>query len=132
MPNYTHLNLNAVEDQAPNFGMPEGIEARFAREALGLQKSGASLQKLAPGVRVPFGHTHREQEELYVVVRGSARAKVGDDVIELSEMDALRVEPGVMRAFEGGPDGVEYLAFGAPQMADPAAEADLQPGWWKD
>jgi len=132
MSSYTQINLNDVEDQAPKFGMPDGMEARFAREALGLEKSGAGFEKLAPGVRVPFGHTHREQEELYVVVRGSARVKVGDEVLELSEMDALRVAPGVMRAFEGGPEGVEYVVFGAPQVDDPAAEAEMQPGWWKD
>jgi len=132
MPNYTQINLNEVEDQAPNFGMPEGIEARFAREVLGLKKSGASYQKLAPGVRMPFGHSHGEQEELYVVIRGNARVKVGDEVLELSEMDALRVDPDVVRAFEGGADGAEILAFGAPDVADRAAEAAMHPGWWKD
>ena len=108
------------------------IEARFAREPLGLEKSGVSLERLAPGVRMPFGHAHGEQEEVYVVIRGNARVKVGDEVLELSEMDALRVEHDVMRAFEGGSEGAEILAFGAPAVADRAAEAEMQPGWWTD
>lgn len=131
MPNYTQVNLRDVEDQAPKFGMPEGIQARFAREALGLEKSGVSFQRLAPGVRMPFGHAHAEQEELYVVIRGNARVKVGDEVLELSEMDALRVDPDVVRAFEGGADGAEILAFGAPAVADRGAEAKMHPGWWE-
>ena len=132
MSNYTQLNLNDVENQAPSFGMPEGIEARFARQALGLEKCGISLERLPAGVRMPFGHSHGEQEEVYVVIRGNARVKVSDEVLELSEMDALRVGPDVMRAFEGGSEGAEILVFGAPAVADPAAEAEMQPGWWQD
>lgn len=132
MPNYTHLNLNDVENQAPNFGMPEEMEARFASGALGLEQAGVGLLRLQPGFRIPFGHAHSEQEEVYVVVRGSARLKLDDDVLELKEYDAVRVAPGVMRNFEAGPDGVDYLAFGAPLVEDKQAEAEMQPGWWQD
>ena len=132
MANYTQVNLNEVENQAPNFGLSEGMEARFASGDLGLKQSGAGMLRLEPGFRVPFGHEHSEQEELYVVIRGSAKVKVGDEVLDLSEFDALRVDAGVMRNFEAGPDGVTYLAFGAPAVEDKQAEADMQPGWWKD
>jgi uncharacterized cupin superfamily protein len=132
MANYTQVNLNDVENQAPNFGMPEEMEARFASGDLGLEHSGASLMRLAPGFRVPFGHSHSEQEELYAVVRGSARLKLDDEVLDLKEYDAVRVAAGVMRNFEAGPDGVDYVAFGAPLVEDKRAEADMQPGWWQD
>jgi len=132
MPNYTHLNLNDVEDQAPGFGLNEGMEARFASGDLGLEKSGAGLLRLQPGFRVPFGHAHSEQEEVYVVIRGSAKVKIEDETIDMKEYDALRVGAGVMRNVEAGPDGVEYVAFGAPAVEDKRAEADIQPGWWKD
>lgn len=132
MSNYTHINLNDVENQAPNFGMPDEMEARFATGDLGLEQSGASLMRLQSGFRVPFGHSHSEQEELYVVIRGSARAKLDDEVLELGEYDALRIGPGVMRNLEAGPDGVEWVAFGAPAVEDKRAEADMQPGWWQD
>ena len=132
MASYTKINLNDVENQAPNFGMPEEMEARFASGDLGLEHSGASLMRVQPGFRIPFGHSHAEQEELYVVVRGSARLKLDDDVLELSEYDAVRVPAGMMRNFEAGPDGVDYVAFGAPFVEDKRAEADMQPGWWQD
>ena len=129
MSGYTKQNLRDVEDQAPNFGMPPGIEARFARTALGGETLGLSLQTLAPGFRMPFGHKHAGQEEVYVVLRGSARVKVEDEIVELGELDAIRFDRDTMRAVEAGPDGVEYLAFGA---GDDPRDAELVQDWWSD
>ncbi|MGE5274844.1 MAG: cupin domain-containing protein [Verrucomicrobiota bacterium] len=126
---YTKTNLRTVENQAPNFGMPPEMEARFARRAIGGETLGLSLFTLAPGFRIPFGHRHETQEEVYVVVRGSARAKVEDEVVELVEWDAIRFPKGTMRQMEAGPNGVEYLAFGA---GDDPTEAEMAPGWWSD
>lgn len=127
---YVKKNLETdVEDQAPAFGMPAELEARFARSALGGKTLGLSLMRLAPGFRVPFGHKHSAQEEVYVVLRGSARVKVEDEIVELRERDAIRFDRDTMRAVEAGPEGVEYLAFGAGE--DPR-DAELVQGWWGD
>ncbi len=115
MAEYTVVNFKSdVEDMAPKFGYSPGLESRFARKNLELEKSGVSYFKIAPGFDTPFGHTHGEQEEVYVVIAGNARAKVGDEVVELKQWDAIRVAPGVWRSLGGGPDGAEILAFGAP------------------
>ena len=130
MSGYTKRNLKEdVENQAPRFGMPAELEARFARMALGGESLGLSHMKLAPGFRIPFGHKHAEQEEVYVVVRGSARIKVEDEIVELAEWDAIRFDKNTMRAVEAGPDGVEYLAFGAGE--DPR-DAEIVQDWWSD
>ena len=127
---YTKTNLERdVENQAPAFGMPEELDARFARTAIGGETLGLSLMRLAPGFRVPFGHRHEAQEEVYVVLRGSARVKVDDEIVELGELDALRFDRTTMHGVEAGPDGVEYLAFGA---GDDPRDAELVPGWWSD
>jgi mannose-6-phosphate isomerase-like protein (cupin superfamily) len=127
---YTVVNFrNDVEDMAPKFGMSPGIEARFARKNLDLEKSGVSYFKVAPDFNMPFGHTHSEQEEVYVVVSGSARAKIGDEVIELSQWDAIRMAPGVWRSLGGGSDGAEILAFGAPNTEN--ADAEMAQGFWE-
>ncbi len=82
MADYTRVNLRSdVKDMAPEYGM-EGIESRFARQNLDLENSGLSLFRLDPGYRAPFGHTHSEQEEIYVIVAGSARVAVGDEIVE--------------------------------------------------
>jgi mannose-6-phosphate isomerase-like protein (cupin superfamily) len=61
---------------------------------------------------MPFGHRHGHQEEIYVIVAGSGRAKLDGDVIELGPWDALRVAPVVIRSFEAGPDGMDVLCIG--------------------
>ena len=129
MSGYTKKNLRDVENQAPNFGMPDELEARFARTALGGETLGLSLMTLEPGFRIPFGHKHPGQEEVYVVVRGSARIKVEDEIVELAEWDAIRIDKDTMRAVEAGPEGVEYLAFGA---GDDPADAEMVQDWWSD
>jgi uncharacterized cupin superfamily protein len=130
MAGYTKKNLKSdVEDQAPKFGMPSELEARFGRTALGGQTLGLSLMKLAPGFRIPFGHKHADQEEVYVVVRGSARVKVEDEIVELGEWDAIRFDKDTMRAVEAGADGVQFLAFGS---GEDATDAELVQNWWSD
>lgn len=129
MADYTKHNLREVENSAPKFDMPSEIEARFGRRAIEGETLGLSHFTLAPGFRIPFGHKHANQEEVYVVVRGSARVKVDDEIVELGEWDAIRFGKGVMRQMEGGADGVEYLAFGAG--TDPT-DAEITPGWWSD
>ena len=131
MARYTLSNLrDDVEDVAPKFGMPPGMEARFASRDLGLSRCGVSLQKLAPEGTQPFGHSHREQEELYVIVAGGGKVKLDDEVVDVRAWDAVRVEPGVTRAFSAGPDGLELLAFGAPGPDDGSADVEMTPGWW--
>jgi mannose-6-phosphate isomerase-like protein (cupin superfamily) len=131
MADYTLVNLKEVEDQAPKFGHSPDLEARFARVPLGLEKSGLSYQRLAPGFRMPWGHHHKQQEEIYVLLSGSARAKLGDEVVELGPLDALRVPPETMRGIEAGPDGAELLAYGAPSSGgSAAADVEMVPGWW--
>jgi mannose-6-phosphate isomerase-like protein (cupin superfamily) len=127
---YTVVNLKQVDDMAPRFGLSPGLESRFARVPLGLDHSGISLFRVAPGFRVPFGHTHTEQEEIYLVVTGSARVKLDDEIVQLGEWDAVRIPPGTMRGVEGGPDGAELIAFGAPSNEN--RDVEMVQGWWTD
>jgi mannose-6-phosphate isomerase-like protein (cupin superfamily) len=130
MAGYTLVNLKEVEDQAPKFGFAPNLESRFARGALGLEKSGLTYFRLAPGFRMPFGHTHSEQEEIYVVVSGSGRIKLDDEVLDLGQWDALRIAPGTWRNVEAGPAGAELLAFGAPRTDEP--DIEMTQSWWTD
>jgi len=129
MSDYRKQNLREVENASPKFGMPDGIEARFARGALEGKSLGLSLMKLGPNFRVPFGHKHGDQEEVYVLLSGSARLKLDDEILELEPLDAVRIGTGTMRAMEAGPDGAEYLAFGA---GDDPQDAEMEQSWWSD
>ena len=129
MADYTLLNLKSdVEDSGERFGYAPHMEARFARKPLNLEQSGISYFKLAPGFRVPFGHLHSEQEEVYVLLSGSARVKLDDEILELSPIDAVRIPTSVKRGLEAGSEGAEVLAFGAPDTDNKDIEMDQ--GFW--
>jgi mannose-6-phosphate isomerase-like protein (cupin superfamily) len=131
MADYTVINLKRdVEDQAPKFGYAPNLESRFARIPLELSNSGLSHFRITPGFRVPFGHKHTEQEEIYLVLEGTARVKLDDEVVELDAWDAVRIPVDVMRGMEAGPEGAEILAFGAPNTDN--TDIEMQPEWWSD
>lgn len=125
---YTLKNLMDVKDGAPGFGLGDVQEARFPSKDLATQQVGLSHQRIKPGVRVPFAHRHDEAEEVYVVLAGSGRVKLDDEIVELGTMDALRVAPPVTRSFEAGPDGLDLLAFGQHHEKD----GEIIQEWWTD
>src|SRR4051794_14773608 len=122
MADYTLVNLKQVEDMAPKFGYAPNMESRFARRALELENSGLSYFRIAAGFRVPFGHRHAEQEEVYVLLSGSARVKVENEIVNLKAFDALRLPADTARGVEAGNEGAELLAFGAPNTENKDAE----------
>ena len=111
MSDYTIANLKEIDDSAGEYA-PD-LEAHFARKHLDSDHLGVSYFRYGPGFRSPMGHSHREQEEVYVVVNGSGRIKLNDEIVELRQWDAVRVAPKTVRALEGGPDGLEVIAIGA-------------------
>src|SRR5665213_660182 len=118
MPDYTQINLDDVDDAAPENGFADRWQARGARTALGAQQTGVTLFRLLAGKRSPFVHRHAKAEEIYVILRGAGRLKLGDEITEVRTLDAIRVAPEVARAFEAGSDGLEFLAFGRHHPAD--------------
>jgi len=128
MSGFTITNLKQVENSAAARG--PGLEARFGRKHLDSEHLGVSYFRYAPGFRPPFGHRHEEQEEVYVVVVGSGRLKLDDEIIELQPWDTIRVAPEVVRGFEAGPEGLEIIAVGAdrPEGGDGVMVAD----WWTE
>ena len=131
MADYTKLNLKEdVEDQAPKYDMSPQLEFRTARVPLETENAAISYLRVAPNFRLPFGHTHGEQEEVYVLVGGSARIKLDEEVLELRPFDAVRIHRETMRNLEGGPDGAELILYGAPNAGP--EDAQMSPGWWSD
>jgi len=125
---YTLKKLTEVEDSGAKFGLDAVQEARFAKDDLEAADTGVSYQRLKPGKRQLFGHRHEHAEEVYVVLAGSGRVKLDDEIIELDTLDAIRVAPQVTRAFEAGSDGIELLAFG-PRLD---GDGEVIQGWWSD
>jgi mannose-6-phosphate isomerase-like protein (cupin superfamily) len=128
MADYTHMNLSEVKDAAPGFGFGEMGEVRFAKDDLDAERTGVTHLKLNPGQRMPFGHKHDVAEEIYIVVAGSGRMKIDDEIIEIVELDAVRIAPEPGRCFEAGDEGITLLAVGARHDGD----GEVLQDWWTD
>ncbi len=109
---YTIKNLRDVEDKAPQFGFDAVQEARFAGQDLDAEATGLALIRVKPGCRQAFAHRHENAEEVYVVISGSGRIKLDDEIVELRTLDAIRIAPTVARQIEAGDEGIEVLALG--------------------
>jgi len=131
---FTLRNLKEdLEDVGANFDAAPGLEFRLATRALELEKSGLGYQRVPPNYRFPYGHTHKQQEEVYVVLRGSGRMKIDDEIVDLKEWDAVRVPPGAWRGYEAGPEGLEIFVIGAPNLGEsPREDVEGQRDWWAD
>ncbi len=125
---YSKKNLRDVQDMAVQHGLSSTQEARFARADLAAEQTGINYLIVKPGQREAFAHRHRTAEEIYVVLTGSGRVKLDDELVELAPLDAVRVGPGVVRSFEAGPDGLEVLIFGPHVEAD----GEMVDDFWRD
>jgi mannose-6-phosphate isomerase-like protein (cupin superfamily) len=128
---YTKLNLKGdVEDMASKFGMAPDLEYRVGREPLETERSALSYLRMAPDFRMPFGHNHKQQEEVYLLVAGSARLKLDDEVLDLVPWDTVRIAKDTVRNLEAGPEGAELILFGAPNAG--SNDAKTLQDWWTD
>jgi mannose-6-phosphate isomerase-like protein (cupin superfamily) len=131
---FTLRNLKEdLDDVGSNFDGASDLEFRLATKALELEQSGLCYQRVPPGCRFPYGHTHKEQEEVYVVVRGSGRMKLDDEIVEVKEWDVVRVPPGTWRGYKSRSQGLEILVFGAPSLGvNQRDDVEGQRDWWRD
>jgi mannose-6-phosphate isomerase-like protein (cupin superfamily) len=131
---FTHKNLKEdLDDVGSNFDGDPELEFRLATRALELEQSGLGYQRIPPNYRFPYGHTHKKQEEVYVVLRGGGRMKLDDEIIDLAQWDAVRVAPGTWRGYEAGPEGLEIFVIGAPNLGEsPRDDVEGRRGWWSE
>jgi mannose-6-phosphate isomerase-like protein (cupin superfamily) len=125
---YAIKNLREVQDVAPKFGFSEVQEARFPREDLNAETIGLAFHRVRAGRRQAFAHRHEQAEEIYVILAGSGRIKLGDEIREIGPLDAIRVAPHVARAFEAGAEDLELLAFGPRHAGDGEV---IREGFWE-
>src|SRR3954449_11674696 len=125
---YAKKNLRDVKDSAAEHGLSAHQEARFPQQDLGAEQTGMNFLTVKPGRREAFAHRHRTAEEIYVVLAGSGRVQLDDDLVDLAPLDAVRVGPGVVRSFEAGADGLQVLIFGPHVEGD----AEVVQGFWDE
>ncbi len=131
MAQYTKVHRDDVANAAEAFGMGEFQDSRFFNDPLEAEQLGMAWHRIKPGKRSPIAHRHRAQEEVYVVIGGAGRAKLDDELVELTAGDVLRIPPQTARGFEAGDDGLEVLAFGATVVdGDDRDQGELLDDHW--
>lgn len=130
MSDYTVVKVSDVDDQGPNMGHAPGMEIRFLRNDLGCENCGVTYMRLQPNYRQTYGHKHKVQEEIYLLVSGSARLKADDEIVELEPWTAVRTPNDTMRSIEAGPEGAEFVIVGAPNTGP--GDGITEAGWWND
>jgi mannose-6-phosphate isomerase-like protein (cupin superfamily) len=126
MPDCTKTNFQRLRDKSPR---DAPMQWKMARDALRSPELGVSRFTYEQDARMPWGHRHREQEEAYVVVAGSGRAKLDDEIVELAAWDVLRVAPAVVRSFEAGPEGLDLICIGGRKPK--GGDTERVPGFWE-
>jgi mannose-6-phosphate isomerase-like protein (cupin superfamily) len=101
MSRFAKVNLLEVEDSVA--GRVEGLEGRYGRKYLDSRDLGVSLFRYAPNLRSPMAHSHKEQEEAYVVVAGSGRILLDDETQELRTWDVIPRRARGCPSIRGGP-----------------------------
>ena len=79
-----------------------------------LELTGAevSVNNLPAGVSVPFVHSHKENEEIYIILSGKGKAVVDDETIELKQGDYVKISPAGRRQFFAAEDcGISYACI---------------------
>ena len=126
MSDYSKVNLLEIDNSSDN----KNRESHFARKYLESRDLGVSLLSYAPNYQSEVAHSHKVQEEAYVVVKGSGRILLNKEVIDLKLWDVVRVAPEVSRAFGAGPDGLDLIAVGGPKPE--GGDGEIQtPSWPK-
>jgi uncharacterized cupin superfamily protein len=122
---------------APNwaearFGLPESeFELRILRGVLGCEHVGVSYLRFGPGWRLTVGHRHPGGgEEVYVLVEGSARIKIEEQILHMHAPSAVRVRGDQFRAIRADSDMTAVLVA-AGTIDDPSA-TEFAPNFWRE
>ena len=97
-----------------NIGKLSGVTDKlFEKEKLGLTGMEISINNLAAKEGNPFVHTHQQNEELYIVIKGSGVFYADGEEFPVQEGSLIRVEPEAERGIAAGSQGMTYICIQA-------------------
>ncbi|MDE7213777.1 MAG: cupin domain-containing protein [Anaeroplasmataceae bacterium] len=79
---------------------------------LSLTGAEISINKLPAGSGVPFVHSHKKNEEIYIIIEGEGSVLIDDETIHLTKGDCLRISPKAKRQFSAGKESsISYICI---------------------
>jgi mannose-6-phosphate isomerase-like protein (cupin superfamily) len=102
--------------------------------AVGAEQVALTYRRMPPqtGGKGSYGHSHKTQEELYLVLSGTLQFKLDDEVLDVSARTAVRIAPEVVRSvWNEGPDDAE-LVIASVKSTDPREDVELTENFWPE
>jgi mannose-6-phosphate isomerase-like protein (cupin superfamily) len=107
-------------------------EMRMATYEVGAEQVALTYRRMPAqtGGKGSYGHSHKTQEELYLVLSGTLQFKLGDDVVDVPARTAVRIAPEVVRSvWNEGPEDAE-LVIASVRVADAREDTLLTEDFW--
>jgi len=105
---FTLFNSGSLQDwinnsvELPGLGKIPG--KLFIKDLLGLTSSQISINAMAPGDSVPFYHSHKRNEEIYIFIHGRGQMQIDHETIDVSEGSIVRLSPRAVRTIRNNSD----------------------------
>jgi mannose-6-phosphate isomerase-like protein (cupin superfamily) len=124
--------IRRLADVPDTFGDRYPGEMRFLGPELGTTQVALTHRRMPPqtGGKGGYGHRHRAQEEVYVVLSGRVQFKLGDDVVDVEGPTAVRVAPGTVRSVWNDGPGDAQLLIVSTRLDDPRGDHEIVEGFW--
>lgn len=90
-------------------------------DKLSLTGAEISVNNLPAGASVPFVHSHKQNEEIYVILAGKGKAVIDGETVELNVGDWIRISPAAKRQFFAGDDSA--ISYACIQVKENSLEA---------
>jgi mannose-6-phosphate isomerase-like protein (cupin superfamily) len=100
---FVHADLGDLGKLLQN-SPEEQRSKQFLRDTLGLTGMEVSVTAYPPNTSLPFFHKHKQNEELYIILKGEGQMQLDDEIIEVKEGSVVRVLPDCSRNLRSGPD----------------------------
>ncbi len=84
----------------------------FLHDLLGLTSCEISVSAMPKGIKLPFNHKHKQNEEIYIFLSGEGTMTLDNEVIEVKEGSCVKVEPNAVRTMESKTE-LQYICVQA-------------------
>ena len=100
MTNYKTTELGKIEEL---INLENG--KAFLHDALELTSCEISVNTVPKGFKVPFNHKHKQNEEVYIVLKGEGIITVDGEAVKVKEGSAVKIKPEASRTIENTSEG---------------------------